>query len=232
MKKKFAFTMAEVIIVISLLGVIAALTIPNLYYSKTKHEYATRIKRFYSKMDNAIAQMELEKGSFKDMHRPDDGEDTGNGSEANNRLAYLWYMENIDPYMEHKFIKNPDSNTPKIYFSDGSSLYITRGGCLDLHYDVNGDKGSGKAGREQFTFLICFSDYDRNYFFGDGNIFFGTYGGKYTVTDDDGNETQKDIVNSDTSREVLIDACKNSVSRCSRLLQRDNWEFKEDYPRF
>lgn len=222
--KKFAFTMAEVMIVIGLLGVIAALTIPNLYYNKTKHEYATKIKNFYSKVDNAVAQMELEKGSFRDMKLPED-----------HIAAYNWYMENIDPFVGHKYIdtecpsnKSQVSETvPCIYLKDGSRISFYKGGCVDVNYDVNGDNGNGKYGRETFKFLFCFSDSNRNTYFGDKNTFFGTYGSGIVSTNSSG--AYKAV-----SRQDMINKCADATTRswCSKLLQYDNWEFKHDYPAF
>ncbi len=208
MKKVFAFTLAEVLIVISLLGVIAALTLPNLYYEKTKHEYSTRIKYFYSKMDNAISEMEIEKGSFRDMKKP-----------ADKRAAYSWYMENIDHYMGHTMVKSPteSSNDWTIFYQDGSSLknsYV--GGCLDMLYDVNGKKGPNRLGNDEFMFLFCFGNGAT--YFGSDNIFWGTYG--------DG------LRDSSTTRDDIIDKCKENQAYCSRLLEYDGWQFMEDYPHF
>ena len=66
-KKALAFTLAEVLITMSIVGVVAALTIPTLHYQKTKKEYSTKLKNFFSKMDNAVLEMQVEKGSFRDM---------------------------------------------------------------------------------------------------------------------------------------------------------------------
>ncbi len=212
--KKFAFTLAEVITVVGLLGVIAALTIPNLYYNKTQREYATKIKKFYNVVDNAVEQMTLDKGDFRNMRPP-----------MSNREGYEWYMENIDPYVGHKYIKNPDSQQPIIYLKEGSSIQLFRGGCIDVKYDVNGDNGNGMAGREEFLFLFCFTDNDRNYWFGDKNSFWGTYGGGIVSTDADGNYKK-------VKRQDLINKCDDDKAYCSKLLQYDNWEFKDDYPAF
>ncbi len=205
--KKFGFTLAEIMIVVGLLGVVAALTIPNLSYNKMKREYAVKIKHFYSQVDNAVAQMELEKGSFRDMKLP-----------ANNRAAYEWYMANVDPFIGHKYIKNPDADQPFIYLKDGARIQLYKGGCVDLSYDVNGDAGNGKVGREYFVFLFCFSNDNREYWFGDKNTFWGVYG--------------SGIQGKDITRQDMINKCNTEPAWCSKLLQYDDWEFKSDYPKF
>ena len=48
-KKKKAFTLAEVLITLSIIGVIAAMTIPTLVLNYQRNITETRIKAFYSK---------------------------------------------------------------------------------------------------------------------------------------------------------------------------------------
>ena len=65
--KKFAFTLAEVMVTMSIVGVVAAMTIPTLHYQRVKREYSAKLKNFYSRMNNAILDMQMDKGSFSDM---------------------------------------------------------------------------------------------------------------------------------------------------------------------
>lgn len=201
-KKTLAFTVAEILVAMSIVGVVAAMTIPTLHYNKTKKEYSVKLKNFYSRMQNAVEDMQVDKGSFKDMKMPD------NTDEA--RTA--WYLDNIDPYMGHQFVKGR-----KVYYKDGSSLdLIWAGGCLDVDYDVNGDKSPNRSGYDMYRFLYCFKPDSRSSWFGDTETFFGTYGQGYVATS--------------TTRAQMIDKCKANPSWCSRLLQVDNWEYKQDYP--
>ena len=48
MKFKTAFTMAEILIVIAIIGVVAALTIPNLTKDYEEEEIVTRVKTAYN----------------------------------------------------------------------------------------------------------------------------------------------------------------------------------------
>ena len=54
MKNKKAFTLAEVLITLTIIGVIAAITIPNLMQKYTKHQYVVGLKKAYSELSNAI----------------------------------------------------------------------------------------------------------------------------------------------------------------------------------
>lgn len=202
MRKLFAFTLGEIMITMTIVGVVAAMTIPTLHYQRVKKEYTAKIKNFYSRMENSILDMEMDYGSFRDMKIPTQG----NG--------YDWYKKHIDPYMGHQYF---DDTKKIIYYRDGSSLLtFFTGGCLDVDYDVNADKAPNKQGYDRHRFLYCFTDSSRESWFGNKEIFFGTYGSGQSATG--------------TSRESMINQCKTSPSWCTKLLQNDQWEFKGDYP--
>ena len=63
MKKKKAFTLAEVLITLTIIGVIVAITIPNLMQSWRKHERITQIKEAYSIIQNATRMAVAEHGN-------------------------------------------------------------------------------------------------------------------------------------------------------------------------
>lgn len=54
-KNKWAFTIAEVIIVLGIVGIVVELTIPPLYYSVQKKIYVTRLEKTYSEVQNGFA---------------------------------------------------------------------------------------------------------------------------------------------------------------------------------
>ena len=195
--KKIAFTLSEVILTMTIVGVVAAMTIPTLSYRKTQKEYEAKLKNFYSRMDNAILEFEADGGRLRDTVKPSDG--------------FKWYIDNIDPYLGHQYTKNGS-----VYFKDGASLgFYTGGSCLDMIYDVNGDKAPNKVGRDKYVFLMCFNDATRAAWIGNKDIFFGVYGSE---------------TDSSTSRDDMINNCKSNANKCTRLLQNDGWEFKRDYP--
>ena len=212
-KKFIAFTLGEVLITLGIVGVVAAMTIPTLRFSHIKKERGVKLQKFYSKMDNAVEQMNIEYAPYRDMAKPDDSDD-----------AFDWYMQNIDPLMGHSQV---DESNKKIYFADGSSLgTFFVGGCLDVDYDVNGDKNPNQPGYDRFRFLYCFTDADRENWFGNKNIFFGTYASGINVSSVTRSEMLTKCANKREGRET------NQDERfwCSRLLQNDQWEFKSDYP--
>lgn len=210
MKKIFAFTLAEVLLTMSIVGVVAAMTIPTLRYSHIKKEHTTSLKNFYSHMENAIMDMQMDKGSYRDL-RYDKSTSTINGKSLTS-----WYEEYIDPYMGHQNVKTV-GGVKRFYFKDGSAIIgLSAGECLDIRYDINGDKRPNLVGYDQYNFLMCFDDTNRTLYFGNKNIFFGTYG--------------ESISGVGSTREEMVTRCKNRALSCSRLLQNDLWEYKSDYP--
>ena len=202
MRKLLAFTLAEVMITMTIVGVVAALTIPNLRYQRTKKEYSAKLKNFYSRMENSILDSETENGSFKDMYLP-----------SSAAATYDWYFKFVDPYMGHSRVDKANS---RVYFNDGSSIEFSKSDCADVNYDTNADRPPNRLGFDQYRFLFCFSNSTRGTYFNDETMFFGPYG--------------KSLHTAGTSRANLVSTCQSEPKACSKLLQNDQWEFKDDYP--
>ena len=54
--KKFAFTLAETLVVMGIIGVVAALTIPNLNQSTGDREKVAKVKKIYSELNDALGR--------------------------------------------------------------------------------------------------------------------------------------------------------------------------------
>ena len=62
-KKLFAFTLAEVLITLSILGVVAAITVPSLVNKNSEREVITKLKKNYSVLSDAFDTMVAEEGT-------------------------------------------------------------------------------------------------------------------------------------------------------------------------
>ncbi len=195
----------------TIVGVVAALTIPTLHYQRLKKEYSAKLKNFYSKVHNAILDMEMDKGSFRDVQKP-----TGS---LNNGLE--WWLEYIDPYMGHSMV---DEAHNKVYFKDGSNIGVYYvGHFLEFYYDVNGDKSPNRYGYDRYLYLFGFDDNTRERCFSNPDTFFGVY-------------CPAGVSITGVTRDELVNRCKNGHEGygagvwCTKLLQNDQWEYKSDYP--
>ena len=55
-KKAMAFTLAETLIVMGVIGVVAALTLPNLNQSTNNKEKVAKVKKIYSNLNDAVGR--------------------------------------------------------------------------------------------------------------------------------------------------------------------------------
>ena len=63
MKRHFGFTLAEVLITLGIIGVVAAMTIPTLIQKHQKQTILTQLKKAYSELGQAIQLAEVENES-------------------------------------------------------------------------------------------------------------------------------------------------------------------------
>ena len=81
-KKALAFTLAETLIVMGIIGVVAALTIPNLNASTADKEKVAKLKKIYSNLEDAIGRAQAVYGPTSDWSLM-----TLGGNEASTRAA-------------------------------------------------------------------------------------------------------------------------------------------------
>ena len=228
--KEKGFTLAEVLITIGIIGIVAAMTFPALIGHGKKVEASSRLKRFNAIMQQAIMMSEYDNGESVAWVRAGGDQKDENGShdyEANGKITKDFFTMYLAKYFKYTSIvdgKNAvydengklvtSSNNTTIYLADGSSMAFYNGACIDVRFDINGDSNPNKVGSDVFLFLICLDDSGRLYYCGNKNKAFCSYGFKYNQE----------------GREKLLNLCKNNVNYCSSLLEYDNWEFKKDYP--
>lgn len=223
---KPAFTLAEVLITLGVIGVVAAMTMPTLIQNHKKHVVETRLQKFYSVISQALKQAEVDNGEFttwtkEDMAYDENGELDYDKQES---IAKNLFMKYTAPYL--KYIKITDGevtvdengakvyNRPIVYLADGTTFTIYNGSCLSHIIDIDGPKGSNVMGKDIFPFLICFSDNNRKSYCGSENILFCPY-------------SDKQFLN---NREKLKEKCQSEPKYCGSLIMHDGWKIKNDYP--
>lgn len=218
-KQARAFTLAEVLITLGIIGVVAAMTLPALIQKQQRLETSARLKKFYSVMNQAVVAAQSEYGdpmhwSKLEYILDENGNyDYGTYNKEAESIFNTYFL----PYL--KVLKLSEGQTPGvdsdgkpvagkypvIYFPDGSSMQIKMGTCFDMYYDSNGAKRPNEFGKDKFIFYFCY---------------------KHKKPIIDSLSTYK--VN---SREDALARCKRDSSHCAILLHKfDNWEFKKDYP--
>ena len=72
-KQKVAFTLAEVLITLGIIGVVAALTLPSLIQKQHEKETVAKVKKAYSILSQAYLSANTEFGSFDQWGITTDG---------------------------------------------------------------------------------------------------------------------------------------------------------------
>lgn len=222
----YAFTLAEVLITLGIIGVVASLTLPSLIQHHKKQEASARLKKFYSMMDQAVMLSTIDNGHPNTWFRtPEDkspDKETADKMLINGNSAYTFFMKYLAPYMKYvsidKFEKTENPEDMKkfevmVVLADSSTIYLHNGDCLDMAFDYNGAKLPNKAGRDRFEFMLCNTAYYAKVYNGNKNIVFSAFVKEYAPT-----------------RQKALEKCKTNTYYCSTLLLYDNWEFKDDYP--
>ena len=238
--KKCAFTMAEVLITLGVIGIVAAMTLPALIQKQQKMIAANQLKVAYTKLFNAIKMAEAKEGEAKYWTYFDENLSRSENSWNWTNWYLAPYIKNYSLYQDDKLhgcknitYKNPDgtiaecssvkgfcdvcstsSNSvmTQIHFGDGTIAVIL------LRQLAGGYSRSAEI------------DVDINGYKGPNTWekdIFRFYIGEKTNYQLSGYNT--DATN--YARSILLRECKEKpTSACTALVMRDGWEFKEDYP--
>ena len=237
---RMGFTLAEVLITLGIIGVIAAMTIPVMISKHEKHIIEVGLKKTYSDLYNLIKRSELDNGSYEEwdysnydkfmdtyikpyinLKRCDSHNGKQNakmhcfaGSDGN---FYIWrYPVNKNMVLNANYIAGNYRVSPKYLLIDGRSIMfnVTKNSprvYVEFVVDVNGQRGKSVMGEDVFTFILQYRS-DRA----------AKYSGFFTGFSD-AHLWDKNGVYSN---------CHNNVGSysCSVILQRNGWKFPKDYP--
>ena len=208
MNNNSAFTLAETLITLVIIGVIAAITIPVIFENYRREEASARIKKFYSMLQNASTRAKADGKDWLDY-----AETASSSSDASTETIDSFAASYLYPYINYNKSEITESTKhPYLYtyLNDGTYFSIHKGTCLHFVFDLNGTRKPNAHGRDKFDFLYCGSDVD--YYYGGGAKLI-----PYMPA-------------SMNTREKALSYCKSTPSSCVGLLLFDGWKFKKDYP--
>ena len=132
--KKVAFTLAEVLITLGIIGIVAALTLPTLIQNHRNQVVETRLKHFYSTINQAITLAELDYGERENWHNLNDVDTDKNGNPVKGQNPReKWLYKYIVPYMQtvKSNVLTDNYGKPVLYFNNGSALMMRHSTSLD-----------------------------------------------------------------------------------------------------
>lgn len=219
---KKAFTLAEVLITLGIIGVVAALTIPNLISHYQKEKTVTQLKKNFSLANQAIMLAVADHGDYLGWESVDEiGEN-----------AYF------DKYWKPYF-KGITLCTNK-----NICQYEQRGGNLSSFYYLNGNESRITAvygGRSTImlpdgTILINFSSYATSkvsWFYIDinGTEKPNTYGKDVFIFEKNEKGLLEPRCNNYTKEQVNQNCSKSGTGECcAKRIMNDNWKITQNYP--
>ena len=198
--KKAAFTLAEVLITLGIIGVVAAMTIPTLIVNYKKQVVGVKLARFYSTMNQALKMSIAENGqlTFKQINTADS--------------AYLtdWYQKNVTKYIKTIKEEGPESSTSyyKVSFLDGSGF----------NSYFSGISPDGTQGNRNINIFYCidYSSCQNGKFDGKNSFLFFLNVSKANI------ETYPATTCQEGDNQYKWG--------CATIIQRNNWKIPEDYP--
>ncbi len=220
---KKSFTLSEVLITLVVIGIIAAITVPNIIQQNKRTRVETQLKKFYSTMSNAARLSEIQNG----ISTAEVGFNAFGGKDAGEKF----FKEYLAPYLNYmkidcKYKNESGEERCKVYMNDGSTFtmynhYIgfADGGstsCVEMYYDTNDTRGPNTDGKDIFNFFLCtkFNGFD--------------YNGKQVSVDSFG--TFPNAKNLTRNQVKFMCSYKNNGRYCTELIYRDGWKFSKDYP--
>lgn len=224
---KLAFTLAEILITLGIIGVVAALTIPALIVKHQKKVFATKVKQTYAIVSNALISSVAENGSPSTWDYGESG--NADGSTILNKPEHIKEMvkKYFKPYL--KIIKEEQTaSNYYIILSNGTTLtFVTDGSINDSNiYTPTALYIAASINNNTDPYASTTRDYSRKDFImrvdtreTNARIKFFNWGG----------DTREKIKN--TSKY----ACNKNIRKnlrynCGALIQYDGWEIKNDYP--
>lgn len=218
MFKKQAFTMAEVLITLGIIGIIAAMTIPALIGKWQKQVFINKVKYTYSILANALIMAQQEHGDPTEW-------DLGNEPSFENTkrvadtyiLPYLNTLESSREF-EKNLIVNLKNGTSLMFMLDGCTASTCNPIWLNNLYIIMStkpkmDKLDGETrdySREDCIFLFRTDIKNLKFFAWTGS-------------------TREGIINNPTYG-CNKNIPKNKRYNCGALIFYDGWQIKEDYP--
>lgn len=238
MKKRNAFTLAEVLITLGIIGIVAAMTLPALVQQNQKKVAATRLKQAYSQIYQAINMAQADYGDMKnwdvndnykssvDLDKPEVGRSMGARFAEKYMLPYLKHTSNVGLFkVKDLGYDSYNSKDGRVYLTQSWETYVlelANGVTLFIGYNGNS---------ETYTLPIIFVDIN-------GKSKPNVLGRDFFMFELDSINTMKVRPSGyGNTRETLLERCAPNPSSsagnnlaCTALIMTDGWEIKNDYP--
>ena len=239
-KHHTAFTLAEVLITLAIIGIVAALTIPALITKYKKTVTVNKLKKFYSVMSNATNLAIAEYGPMENWD--------GFSSAHNPEEVKNWFHKYLKPYVKIIDEGTEDDVTGNIRyyatFADGSFMMLNNwaANTPDIDEETGEDNNHVKDNFNGLVHIYYFTDrkafknaeYTKRCVNQFSFLFYNQFNKRYSFQPYTWQVTKPE----DYNREYILNNIKRDLESesssgpqmCSALIMLDGWEIKDDYP--
>ena len=235
-KQLNAFTLAEVLITLGVIGVVAAMTLPTLIQNYKKHEVETRLAKFYTTINQAIQMSETVNGDKKywDVLGKGFEKDEEDNPDYTKPQAMAWFEKYLKPYLKYsraEVSRKGNMGMVKVYFEDGSLLHFNAAGwefypnATDFKTETN-ENGviivdNNFLGNKYFAFFFEPTSTNKYHYNKGVEPYMHGWNGRM-----DGISGLK----TSNSAGCKKDKPSNGRAYCTALIMLNGWKIPKDYP--
>ncbi len=165
--KKAAFTLAETLITLAVIGIVAAMTIPTLINNYQEKVTIVKVKKIYSVISNAYEMSKIENGDYSEWGTKE--REDKSTIFADKIVPYLkinkicgYESKGCFPDITYNYLTNKkwyyieqDSKAYKFIMTDGTLIALEEYPNFGKVFaDVNGFKGPNILGKDVFGFYV------------------------------------------------------------------------------
>ena len=213
-RKRAAFTMAEVLITLGIIGIVAAMTLPVAIRHYNKRVTEVRLEHFYSLMNQAITAAEVKYGDkayWPEMKL----------ESATYEDNLEWVDTYITPFIKVLKKEKCSSGLVCLTFINGSKVRISRD---NFSFYPKANPTENIRGKTYFEFIFAPNNENFPYAKDKGvEPYVGSWRG-------DVNQLYKNSVYGCTGESTTGEGNGNKNKYCTKIIQMNGWKIPDDYP--
>ena len=215
MRRKSAFTLAEVLVTLGIIGVVSAMTVPSLMQNYQRQSYVTQLHKVYNEFSQSLLRYQNDKNAINLTEAGLNSQAQMNSfvssyfkvvQTCTNSLTPCFIEQNSYKKMNGTALNSAYTVTNAYVLASGASvrfLYAPSGDKIgNIMVDINGQKGPNILGRDLFTIAVY----------------------KNGMMDDTGTTAPLSKDTRNTSYTSMCASAGNSAWGCFGKILNDNWE--------
>ncbi len=240
--KLAAFTLAEVLITLAIIGIVAAMTIPTLIVNYQKREFASRLSQTFSVLSNAVKMAQVEYGDVATWgYQKNYGTTIAPGDDSSQyvkEFAEKYFIPYLKVSKNYGKIKLKDAGYSGYKTKDGRTYYTSNTKCyiVELQNYVtlifsyhNGQMETDEILTSYLINPMIFIDVN-------GKAGPNILGRDFFLVELSASNNRLETYGQGYKRDYILELCSDTEGSlgnelyCTTLLQLDGWKFADDHP--